>query len=94
MGSKLIWYYQAAGLGLLYQAQLGHHSFCFPSDKLKNWESPNMKKNLVDNYRVPYQLAIGKIMNGLLSKSSSTMVLPLGQRMGPEAITPLYAGCC
>jgi hypothetical protein len=27
---------------------------------------------------------------GLLNKSSSTMVLPLGQKMGPGAISPLY----
>jgi hypothetical protein len=39
---------------------------------------------------MPYKLAIGKMTNGLLSESSSTMVLPLGQKMGPGAIAPLY----
>jgi hypothetical protein len=36
------------------------------------------------------QIGNGKMMNGLLGKSSSTMVLPPGQKMGPGAITPLY----
>jgi hypothetical protein len=62
-----------------------------------------MKKNKIDKNRVPNILAIGKMMNGLLSESSSTMVLPLGQRMSLGVITPLYvyaqphhqiAGCC
>jgi hypothetical protein len=35
-------------------------------------------------------LAIGKMINGLLSEPSSTMVLPPGQKMGPGAIAPLY----
>jgi hypothetical protein len=51
---------------------------------------------------MPYKLATGKMTNGLLSESSSTMVLPLGQKMGLEAIAPcIYAqlyhqtvGCC
>jgi hypothetical protein len=37
---------------------------------------------------MPYKLAIGKITNGLLSKSSSTMVLPPGQKTGYR--TPIY----
>jgi hypothetical protein len=39
---------------------------------------------------MPYKLAIKKITNGLLSESSSTVVLPLGQETGPGAIAPLY----
>jgi hypothetical protein len=39
---------------------------------------------------VPYKLAIGEMMNGLLSKSFSIIVLPLGQKMGPGAITPRF----
>jgi hypothetical protein len=39
---------------------------------------------------MPYKLAIGKMTNGLLSKSASTMVLQLGQKTSPGAITPLY----
>jgi hypothetical protein len=39
---------------------------------------------------VPYKFVIEKIMNGLLSKSSNTMVLPLGEKMGPGAVAPLY----
>jgi hypothetical protein len=39
---------------------------------------------------VAYKLAIGEIMNGLPSKLSSTVLLPLGQKMGPGAIAPLY----
>jgi hypothetical protein len=31
-----------------------------------------------------------KMTNGLLIESSSTMVLPPGQKMGPGAIAPLY----
>jgi hypothetical protein len=49
-----------------------------------------MKKDEVDKNRVPYKLAIGKMTNGLLTESSSTMVLPPGQKTGPGAITPLY----
>jgi hypothetical protein len=37
-----------------------------------------------------YKLAIGKMTNGFLSKSSNAMVLPLGQKIGLGAITPLY----
>jgi hypothetical protein len=39
---------------------------------------------------VPYKLAIKKITNSLLSKSSSTTVLPLRQKTGPGTIAPLY----
>jgi hypothetical protein len=45
VGSKLIRSCLAAGLGLVYWAQSDHSSSCFPSDKVKNWESPYMKKN-------------------------------------------------
>jgi hypothetical protein len=31
--------------GLKYWAQSGHPSSCFPLDKVKNWESQDMKKN-------------------------------------------------
>jgi hypothetical protein len=38
-----------------------------------------------------YNLAIGKITNGLLTiHSSSVFVLPLGQKMDPGAIAPLF----
>jgi hypothetical protein len=51
---------------------------------------PINEEKLSRQKRVPYKLAIGKIMNGLLSKSSSTIVLPLGQKTGPGAIVPQY----
>jgi hypothetical protein len=38
--------------------------------------------------KVPYKSATARMMNGLLSESSSIMVLPLGQKMGPGTITP------
>jgi hypothetical protein len=39
---------------------------------------------------VPYKQAIGKITNGLPSKSPSIMVLPLGQKMDPGATAPQF----
>jgi hypothetical protein len=45
MGNKFIWCYLAAGLGLACWAQSHHHFSCFPSDKVKIWESSYMKKD-------------------------------------------------
>jgi hypothetical protein len=39
---------------------------------------------------MPYKLANEKIMNGLPSKSFSTVVLPLGQNMDPGAVAPQF----
>jgi hypothetical protein len=39
---------------------------------------------------VLYKLAINKMINGLLSKLSNTIVLPTGQKMGPGAIAPQF----
>jgi hypothetical protein len=49
----------------------------------------NQLSNGIDKNWVPHKLAIGKITNGLLSESSSIMVLSLGQKMSPGAIAPL-----
>jgi hypothetical protein len=70
-------------------AQSEHLFSCFPSDKVKNLGVPIYKEKLNRQNGVPYKLAIGKMMNGL-NKSFSTMVLPLGQKMGLGAIAPIY----
>jgi hypothetical protein len=62
--------------------------FLLPLTQVKNWESPSMKKRQVERNGVPYKLVTGRMMRGLQSKSSSVMVLPLGQKMGSEAIGP------
>jgi hypothetical protein len=43
---------------------------------------------------MPYKLVIGKMTNGLLSESPSTMVLSPEQKMGHGAIAPLYLLNC
>jgi hypothetical protein len=45
VGNKLIQCYLEAGLGLMCEAQSDHFSSCFPSDKVKNWKSPYIKKD-------------------------------------------------
>jgi hypothetical protein len=51
---------------------------------------PIYEERLSRQNGVPYKLAIGKMKNGFLRESSSTMVLPLGQKTGPGDIAPLY----
>jgi hypothetical protein len=63
--------------------------FLLPLRQGKKLGVPIYKEKLNRQNGVPYKLAIGK-MNGLLSKSSNTMALPLGQKTGPGAIAPLY----
>jgi hypothetical protein len=53
-------------------------------------EFPNIKRGSIDKSWVPYILAIGKIMKGLLTESSNIMVLPLGEKMDPEGITSRF----
>jgi hypothetical protein len=54
---------------------------------------PIYKKRLNRQNGVPYTLTIKKMTNGLLSESSSTMILPLGTKIGLGTLIPLYI-CC
>jgi hypothetical protein len=72
----------------VYWIQSGHPFSCSNSHKVKHWESPYIKKRQVKRNGVPYKLVIRSTMSGFLSESSSIMVLPLGQKMSPGAITP------